>query len=92
MSTTHSLDERLSAAIERRSSLAEKKQRIEGKLESARKSLEDVEAECRAKGVDPSALEETINQLEERYRSSVEQLEAQVAAADEALAPFLKES
>ena len=87
-----SLDERLDAAIARRNAVAEKKQRIEGRLESARASLKAVEAECREKGIDPDNLEATINQLEEKYRSSVEALEQQVADADAALAPFLKES
>lgn len=86
------LDERLNEAIERRDKLAANKQRIEGRLEAARTARDQVEAECREKGVDPDNLDRTIEQLEERYRAAVEDLEVKVAAAEEALSPFLKES
>jgi len=89
---TQTLDDRLDAALTRRTDALAAKQRIEGKLEAARKGLEAVETECRDKGVEPEALDKTIEQLEERYNSSVEQLEQQVEAADAALAPFLQES
>ncbi len=89
---TQTLDQRLDAAISRREDASAKKQRIEGRLEAARTSLDTVESECREKGVDPEKLDKTIEQLEVRYRTSVEQLEQQVENAETALAPFLKES
>lgn len=89
---SNSLDDRLDAALERRTTVEAKKQRIEGRLEAARKSLSEVEAECQEKGIDPAKLDTTIEQLEERYRASVEQLEQQVAEAEAALVPFLQET
>jgi chromosome segregation ATPase len=86
------LDDRLDEAINKRNQIAANKQRIEGRLEAARKSRDEVEAECREKGVDPKKLNKTIKQLEDRYRASVEDLEAKVATAGEAINPFLKES
>lgn len=86
------LDARLDTAIQRRNDLIAQKQRFEGKLEAARKSLEEVESECRLKGMDPHQLGQTIEQLEERYQASIEQLEQEVSEAEAALAPYLKES
>lgn len=86
------LDQRLEAATKRRDTLAAECQRIEGRLDSARAALSAVEAECRAKGVDPEKIDATIEQLESKYRTLVEQLERDVAAASEALAPFSKET
>lgn len=89
---TQTLDDRLDEAIRRRDDAAAKKQRIEGRLEAAKTALEEVEAECREKGVDPENLDATIDKLAERYGAAVEQLEQEVEAAESALAPFLKES
>lgn len=86
------LDQRLDAALERRSDLEAKRQRLEGKLESARKNLSAVEAECREKGVDPDKLDDTITKLTDKYQSLIETLERAVEEADTALAPYLKES
>lgn len=86
------LDQRLDAALERRSDLEAKRQRLEGKLEAARKNLAAVEAECREKGVDPDKLDPTIAKLTKKYQSLVETLEQAVESADAALAPYLKES
>jgi len=85
------LDKRLDAALEKRTDLEAKKQRLEGKLDAARKNLTEVENECREKGVEPEDLDETIDKLTDRFRGLVEQLEAEVADADAALVPYLKE-
>lgn len=87
-----SLDARLDEAIRRRDAAAGKKQRLEGKLEAARAALATVEKECRERGVEPDKIPSTIDQLEARYRGAVEELERLVAEADQALAPYIKES
>ena len=89
---TTDLDRRLDAALERRSDLEAKRQRLEGKLEAARKNLEAVEAECRKKGVEPDKLDETITLLSDKYTKLIITLEQEVQAAGTALAPYLKES
>ena len=89
---TTDLDRRLDAALERRSDLEAKRQRLEGKLEAARKNLEAVEAECRKKGVEPDKLDETITLLSDKYTKLITTLEQEVQAAGTALAPYLKES
>lgn len=86
------LDERLDLALKRRDDLTAKKQRVEGRLEAAKKALGEVETECRAKGIEPADLDTKITQMDDLYRQSVETLEQGVTAGEAALAPFLKES
>lgn len=85
------LNRRLEAASKRREALAAECRRIEGKLESAEANLLAVEAECRAKGVDPDNIDTVIDRLSSKYKDLVAQVESEVAAADAALAPFMKE-
>lgn len=85
------LDKRLDAATRRRDAIVAECRRIEGKLEAAEAALHEVEAECRSKGVDPTKIDQVIQQLESRYAALVEQVERDVAAADLALAPYIKE-
>jgi len=86
------LAERLESAAKRRDTLAAKKQRIEGQLEAARENLAEVEAEIQAKNISPEELPAARAKLEARYEELVEQLERDVAAGEEAIAPFIKES
>lgn len=86
------LDKRLEAATRRRDTLVAECRRLEGKLEAAETALAAVEAECRSKGIDPDKIDNVIQQLTARYEALVVQIERDVAAADEALAPFLKET
>ena len=86
------LDQRLETALQTRTDLQAKKQRLEGRLEAAQKALTDVEAECRAKGVDPNKLDETIQKLTERYTEAVTSLETEIQEASTALSPYLKET
>lgn len=83
---------RLETAKRKRADLASKKQRIGGKLESAQAQLEAVEAEIRRKNITPEQLPEARKKLEDRYKQLVETIEKEVAAGEEAIAPFLKES
>ena len=85
------LSRRLDTASKRRDTLAAESRRIEGRLEAAEAALSSVEAECRSKGVDPDNINDVIGRLEAKYESLVAQIEREVATADAALAPFLKE-
>lgn len=86
-----SLDARLEAAIKRRDEISATIQRVEGRMEVEKKNLEQIEAECKEKGLDPSTLDQTIEKLQERYEAGVAALEKAVAEADSALEPFLQE-
>jgi chromosome segregation ATPase len=85
------LNKRLEAASKRRDSLASEARRIEGRLEVAEANLLAVEAECRGKGIDPDNIDAVIERLKVKYEDLVVQVEREVASADAALAPFLKE-
>jgi predicted HicB family RNase H-like nuclease len=85
------LDTRLAAVLQRRTRVLAKVQRVRGKLEASEQAVQDIEAECRSKGVEPDQLDATIQTLTTRYQKSVEQLEREVADAEQALAPFEKE-
>lgn len=87
-----SLDERLEAATKKRNELSAAVQRIEGRLEAEQKNLEQIETECREKGLDPENLDATIEKLNTRYESEVAELETAVSEAETALEPFLQES
>ncbi|MDB4278188.1 hypothetical protein N9917_01160 [Deltaproteobacteria bacterium] len=86
------LDNRLETATKRRDTLSGAVQRIEGKLESARKTKTTLEETCRSKGVEPDQIETVIQQLTTRYETAVAQIETDIKAADKALAPYLNES
>jgi len=86
------LDTRLKNATQRRDSLVASVQRIEGKLEAARSTVETLEAQCREKGVEPDKIDAVIDKLVTRYEDLVEQIEQGVEDAETALAPFLKEN
>lgn len=84
--------QRLERALRKRDSLAADVQRIKGKLEAAQNSLAEVEAEIRQKGLEPDQVQGAIAKLQERYESLVSDIERDVATAEAALAPYLKES
>ena len=85
------VNQRLDTAIQQRDKLDSDVQRILGKLESAKQTLEEVEDACRKKGIEPNQLESTIEKLRNRYETSVNDLEAKIAESEEALSPFIGE-
>ena len=85
------LDARLKDAVRRRDQVADTVKRIEGRLEAARQALSEAEAECRSRNIDPDTIDTYVSQLEAKYADLVAALERDVAAAEEALAPYIKE-
>ena len=85
------MDRRLNEAVKLRASLLAEVQRIEGQLEAARGNLRIVEDECRTRWIDPDQIEITIEQLSNRYKALVEQLECDLKVVEVALAPYVKE-
>jgi len=85
------LAQRLEDAIARRDKVLAEKQRLQGKLESAQQAQQEVEAEIKAKKIDPEKIDDAIEQLKTSYESLVDQIEQEIGEAEEAIAPFLKE-
>ena len=87
MDTTN-LKVRLESAVKRRDDLAQKKQRLLGRLEEAERSLEELREKCRAKGIDPDNLDGVIERLETNLEDSVTRLESKITEAERALEPY----
>ena len=85
-----SVDKRLDGAIKRRNELEAEAQRILGKLEAAKQSLNEVQDSCRKKGIEPDQLAETIEMLQGRYENAVKEIEIKVDETEEALSPFTR--
>jgi len=86
---TTDTDSRLEAAVKDRNTLVAEIQRIEGRLEAAQSQLDQAEAECREKGIEPDQLDSALSRLDERYTKLVDGLEAEIADARAALAPYM---
>jgi predicted nuclease with TOPRIM domain len=86
---TADTDGRLEAAVKDRNDLIAEIQRIEGRLEAAQAQLEQAQAECREKGIEPDKLDTALTRLDERYEALVSTLETDIADARAALAPYL---
>ena len=89
MTSTTDIKARLDAAVKRRDDLAQKRQRLLGRLEEAERAVEDLRAKCRAKGIDPDDLEGVISKLEMALSQSVSDLETKLSEAEKALEPFI---
>lgn len=76
--------------VARRDAVKAEKQRIEGRLESARSELEEVDADLRARKVDPKKIDTVINQLGGRLEAEVTAIEEKITEAEEQVTPFLE--
>lgn len=87
--TTTDLKARLDAVVKRRDDLAQKRQRLLGRLEESQRALEDLRAKCRAKNIDPDNLDGVISKLESALGQSLDSLEAKLVEAEQAIEPFI---
>lgn len=78
----------LNQLIQKRNQVAQDLERMLGRREQAQKALADVEAECRAKNIDPDRIEQTIQELNQRLQLLVPELEAKIARCAESLAQY----
>jgi chromosome segregation ATPase len=84
--------ERLANIQERITSATASVQKIKGRHESATKSLESVQQECRDNKIDPDKIDEVITSLEQRFTFDAEKLEQDIDKAEQELAPFRGET
>lgn len=85
------LKQRLNSAVERRDAAVLNTERVQGRLDSARKNVQDVEAEIRKRGVDPDELDTTIKAVETKLTGLVTDLEARITQSEQEIAPFLED-
>lgn len=83
------LRQRLDKAVARRDAAARNVERVQGRLDSARKTVDKIEAEIRAKGVEPKDLDQTILKFEQKLTGLVEDLEQRITQSEREIAPFL---
>lgn len=83
------LDQQLEDVIRRRKKVAETLERLKGRKEQAQANLEAVEEECRAKNIDPEKIDDIIQQLEDKYRTIVEELTKDIAEAERKIEPYV---
>lgn len=82
----------LDVLIQRRDTLRDNVQRVKGRLDSARKDVAAIEAECAQRKVPPDKLAEAIDKLGARRDALVAELATGIAAAEKAVAPYLEET
>ena len=80
----------LDGLIQRRDTLKANKNRLLGRLESARSDLISVEEECRKRGVQPEKLEGTIAELTRRFETATKDLSDRIVAAETTIKPFME--
>jgi len=89
MTTNEDLRSRLDAAVKRREDLAQKRQRLLGRLEESERTLEDLRAKCRSRGIDPDTLDSVVSSLSGALERSLTDLENKLTEAEKALDPFI---
>jgi Skp family chaperone for outer membrane proteins len=77
--------------VARRDKAAETIQRIQGRLDAAKRDLATIEAECVKKGVKPEQLDAAIQQLNSRLDKAVSEFADKVQKVEQSIKPFLQE-
>lgn len=85
------LQDDLAALVQRRDDMHSRLQVLRGQLGSARKRVQEVEAEVRERNIEPDKLAETIDLLEAKGREEIEAIQQELEQADERLKPFLNQ-
>lgn len=78
----------LNLLIQKRNQLAQDLDRLIGRREQAQKTLAEIEAESRARNIDPNRIEQTIQELWNRYQTMVPELEAKITRCADSLAQY----
>lgn len=89
MSDTTDLKARLDLAVKRRDELAQKRQRVLGRLEESERALDALRAKCKAKNLDPDNLGAVIDKMTATLEQSVATLNDKLTEAESALDPYI---
>ena len=77
--------------VKRRDSVQEIVQRVQGRLDAAKKDLASVEDECNKKGVKPDQLDAAIQQLDQRLANALVEFSSKVQEAEKTVTKFLED-
>lgn len=80
----------LEEALSRKQKLIQTLQRLEGRLDAAKSDKMKIEQQIREKKIEPSNLGNVIQSLSERKTTLLQQLEADLIAAENSLQPYLE--
>jgi hypothetical protein len=83
-------DQRLKEALQKKAKLDADLNRLKGRRDSAKQSLEEVEELCRKKKVDPEGLGDLILRLTEVYEKRVQKMEDSISEMEQKLAPYME--
>jgi len=81
----------LDSLIQRRDAVQSKVSRVQGRLDSARQDLAEVEEDCKKKKLKPEDLEDTIEKLNKKFDKETAALDASIQKAESSVTPFLEE-
>lgn len=71
--------------IAKKTDIDRRKERLLGKLESAKTTLSQIDARLKELGIDPDNLEEELNSLMSKRDAVIDELNVNLTKADEAL-------
>jgi len=84
------MTDQLVSLLERRDALQQQVQRVMGRLEQAKRELEDAEADCRKKGIEPEQIDQVIDKLQKKLDKEVAELASALEQAERQMVPFLE--
>ena len=76
------IKETIEEMFARQNTLTTEKARIQGRVEEAKERLKSLENACAEKGIDPNALDEVINKLDQKIKDMTEKFESEIATAE----------
>lgn len=82
------LDTRLKQSLAVRDRLSDELHKLEIRREIALKSFQEVEADIRAKGIDPDKIDQAVADLEAAYSDALTKFELDLKSLDQTLAPY----
>lgn len=88
MTPTGTLDDRLKQALAAKDRLSDEVHKLEIRRDFALNSLREVEAEIRAKNIDPNEIDRAVSDLETVYSEALTKFESDLNTLDQALAPY----
>ena len=83
------LKEKIEEMFARQNSLTTEKARIEGGVAEAKERLRTLEDACAEKGIDPNALDEVIEKLDQKIKDMTDKFEAEITSAEDRINTIL---
>lgn len=76
------IKETIEEMFARQSTLTTEKARIQGRVEEAKERLQSLEKSCAEKGIDPNALDDVIEKLDQKIKEMTDKFESEITSAE----------